>query len=86
MGTCIHRFQGDPLSARGGLGDGCSANTPSPLPPLQCSFALVQYGRVIQTEFNLQDSQNMTASLAKVQNITQVRNVTRTASAIQHVL
>ncbi|XP_017204454.1 integrin alpha-E isoform X4 [Oryctolagus cuniculus] len=52
----------------------------------ECSFALVQYGRVIQTEFNLQDSQNMTASLAKVQNITQVRNVTRTASAIQHVL
>ncbi|XP_029785105.1 integrin alpha-E isoform X2 [Suricata suricatta] len=52
----------------------------------QCSFALVQYGEVIQTEFDLWDSQDAAASLAKVQNITQVGNVTKTASAIQHVL
>ncbi|XP_008567264.1 PREDICTED: integrin alpha-E [Galeopterus variegatus] len=52
----------------------------------ECSFALVQYGEVIQTEFDLQDSQDVMASLARVQNITQVGNVTKTASAIQHVL
>ncbi|KAF0871359.1 ITAE protein, partial [Crocuta crocuta] len=52
----------------------------------QCSFALVQYGEVIQTEFDLRDSQDVMASLARVQNITQVGNVTKTASAIQHVL
>ncbi|XP_048222214.1 integrin alpha-E [Perognathus longimembris pacificus] len=52
----------------------------------ECSFALVQYGGVIQTEFNLQDSQDVMASLARVQNITQVKQVTKTASAMQHVL
>ncbi|XP_023374471.1 integrin alpha-E [Otolemur garnettii] len=52
----------------------------------ECSFALVQYGEVIQTEFDLRDSQDMTATLAKVQNIIQVGNLTRTASAMQHVL
>ncbi|XP_004433494.1 PREDICTED: integrin alpha-E isoform X1 [Ceratotherium simum simum] len=52
----------------------------------ECSFALVQYGEVIQTEFDLQDSQDEMASLARVQNITQVGNVTKTASAMQHVL
>lgn len=52
----------------------------------ECSFALVQYGEVIQTEFDLQDSQDVMASLARVQNITQVGNVTKTASAMQHVL
>uniref|UniRef100_A0A8D2JNP2 Integrin subunit alpha E n=1 Tax=Sciurus vulgaris TaxID=55149 RepID=A0A8D2JNP2_SCIVU len=40
----------------------------------ECSFALVQYGDVIQTEFDLRDSQDVMASLA------------RTASAMQHVL
>lgn len=60
---------------------------PLPLgPSLQCSFALVQYGEVIQTEFDLRYSQDVVASLARVQNITQVRNVTKTASALQHVL
>ncbi|XP_057570241.1 integrin alpha-E [Hippopotamus amphibius kiboko] len=53
---------------------------------LECSFAVVQYGEVIQTELDLQDSQNVTASLARVQNITQVGKVTKTASAMQHVL
>ncbi|XP_021093790.1 integrin alpha-E isoform X2 [Heterocephalus glaber] len=52
----------------------------------ECSFALVQYGEVIQTEFDLRDSQDVSASLARVQNITQVGNVTKTASAMQHVL
>ncbi|XP_008058937.1 integrin alpha-E [Carlito syrichta] len=52
----------------------------------ECSFALVQYGEVIQTEFDLRDSQDEMASLARVQNITQVGNVTKTASAIQYVL
>lgn len=55
-------------------------------PALQCSFALVQYGDVIQTEFDLRYSQDVRASLSKVQNITQVKNVTKTASAMQHVL
>ncbi|XP_077021688.1 integrin alpha-E isoform X2 [Tamandua tetradactyla] len=52
----------------------------------ECSFALVQYGEVIQTEFDLQDSQDVMASLVRVQNITQVGKVTKTASAMQHVL
>ncbi|XP_031207607.1 integrin alpha-E isoform X4 [Mastomys coucha] len=52
----------------------------------ECSFALVQYGAVIQTEFDLQESWDINASLAKVQSIVQVKNVTKTASAMQHVL
>ncbi|GAB1296414.1 Integrin alpha-E [Apodemus speciosus] len=52
----------------------------------ECSFALVQYGGVIQTEFDLQESRDINASLAKVQSIVQVKSVTKTASAIQHVL
>uniref|UniRef100_A0A8C2VR83 Integrin subunit alpha E n=1 Tax=Chinchilla lanigera TaxID=34839 RepID=A0A8C2VR83_CHILA len=52
----------------------------------ECSFALVQYGTVIQTEFDLRDSQDVNASLARIQNIVQVGNVTKTASAMQHVL
>uniref|UniRef100_A0A8C3HVI1 Integrin subunit alpha E n=1 Tax=Chrysemys picta bellii TaxID=8478 RepID=A0A8C3HVI1_CHRPI len=52
----------------------------------ECDFALVQYGFEIRTEFNLRDSWNANATLQKVQNITQLRSVTKTASAIQHVL
>ncbi|XP_006899853.1 PREDICTED: integrin alpha-E [Elephantulus edwardii] len=52
----------------------------------ECNFALVQYGAEIRTEFDLLDSQDVMASLARVQNITQVGNVTKTASAMQHVL
>ncbi|XP_028643062.1 integrin alpha-E [Grammomys surdaster] len=52
----------------------------------ECSFALVQYGAVIQTEFDLQESRDINASLAKVQSIVQVKEVTKTASAMQHVL
>lgn len=52
----------------------------------ECSFALVQYGAVIQTEFDLLESRDINASLAKVQSIVQVKEVTKTASAMQHVL
>ncbi|XP_060060152.1 integrin alpha-E [Erinaceus europaeus] len=52
----------------------------------ECRFALVQYGDVIQTEFDLEYSQNIKASLDKVQSIIQVGHVTKTASAMQHVL
>ncbi|XP_019400862.1 PREDICTED: integrin alpha-E [Crocodylus porosus] len=52
----------------------------------ECNFALVQYGTDIRTEFDLRDSWNTNATLQKVQNITQLGNVTKTASAIQHVL
>ncbi|XP_068939337.1 LOW QUALITY PROTEIN: integrin alpha-E [Petaurus breviceps papuanus] len=52
----------------------------------ECRFAVVQYGEVIQTEFDLEYSRDARASLQRVMNITQVGNVTKTASAIQHVL
>ncbi|XP_025070615.1 integrin alpha-E [Alligator sinensis] len=52
----------------------------------ECNFALVQYGMDIRTEFDLRDSWNTSATLQKIQNIIQLCNVTRTASAIQHVL
>ncbi|KAF4012241.1 hypothetical protein G4228_004238 [Cervus hanglu yarkandensis] len=52
----------------------------------ECRFAVVQYGEVIQTELDLLDSQDITASLDRVKNITQVKKVTKTASAMQHVL
>lgn len=55
-------------------------------PALQCRFAVVQYGEVIQTELDLLDSQDIRASLDRVKNITQVKKVTKTASAMQHVL
>lgn len=74
------------LSVPHSSGHGNSASLLLPLPSLQCSFALVQYGGVIQTEFDLRYSQDVMASLSKVQNITQVKNVTKTASAMQHVL
>ncbi|XP_044525414.1 integrin alpha-E [Gracilinanus agilis] len=52
----------------------------------KCRFALVQYGEVIQTELELEDSEDASAALWRVQNIVQVGKVTKTASAIQHVL
>ncbi|XP_074153729.1 integrin alpha-E [Sminthopsis crassicaudata] len=52
----------------------------------KCRFALVQYGAVIQTEFDLEDSRDAHAALQRVRNISQVKEVTKTASAIQHVL
>ncbi|XP_071994510.1 integrin alpha-E isoform X2 [Engystomops pustulosus] len=53
----------------------------------ECEFAVVQYGDIIQTEFDLQDShQDSLYILEKVKNIQQVGNVTKTASALLHVL
>ncbi|XP_017527099.3 integrin alpha-E isoform X1 [Manis javanica] len=52
----------------------------------ECNFALVQYGDVIQTEFDLRYSQDVMASLNRVKDVIQVGSVTKTASAIQHVL
>ncbi|KAM4701861.1 integrin alpha-E [Discoglossus pictus] len=54
---------------------------------LTCEFAVVQYSHNIATEFDLQDSRDSSSStLEKVQAIKHMRNVTRTASALQHVL
>uniref|UniRef100_A0A4W2CCB0 Integrin subunit alpha E n=1 Tax=Bos indicus x Bos taurus TaxID=30522 RepID=A0A4W2CCB0_BOBOX len=52
----------------------------------ECRFAVVQYGEVIQTELDLLDSQDVRASLDRVKNISQVGKITKTASAMQHVL
>ncbi|XP_068126463.1 integrin alpha-E isoform X2 [Hyperolius riggenbachi] len=53
----------------------------------ECEFAVVQYGEVIQTEFNIEESRKDSRSiLEKVQNIKQLGNVTKTASALLHVL
>ncbi|KAM4046112.1 LOW QUALITY PROTEIN: integrin alpha-E [Anomaloglossus baeobatrachus] len=53
----------------------------------ECEFAVVQYGDVIQTEFDLLDSREDSLSIhEKIQNITQVGEVTKTASALLHVL
>ncbi|XP_066492538.1 integrin alpha-E [Tiliqua scincoides] len=52
----------------------------------ECVFALVQYGTVIQTEFDLRDGGDASSALKKVQAVRQVGNATRTASAIKHVL
>ncbi|XP_078536079.1 integrin alpha-E isoform X2 [Lissotriton helveticus] len=53
---------------------------------LECEFAVVQYGTEIRTEFDLRQSRDSQAALRKVQDIKQVGNVTKTASAIQHVM
>ncbi|KAM5180776.1 integrin alpha-E-like [Mantella aurantiaca] len=53
----------------------------------ECEFAVVQYGYVIQTEFDIQDSRSDSNNiLHKVEAIEQVNNVTKTASALLHVL
>ncbi|XP_063002854.1 integrin alpha-E [Elgaria multicarinata webbii] len=52
----------------------------------ECVFALVQYGNIIKTEFDLRDGRKDGPALEKVPGVTQVCSVTRTASAIQHVL
>ncbi|CAM4571373.1 unnamed protein product [Lepidochelys kempii] len=50
------------------------------------TFAVVQYGAEIQTEFDLQESSNKSTALCKVHNIMRLGSVTKTASALQHVL
>lgn len=52
----------------------------------QVKFAVVQYGAEIRTEFDLQESCNKSSALFKVHNIMQLGSVTKTASALQHVL
>ncbi|XP_009988429.1 PREDICTED: integrin alpha-E [Tauraco erythrolophus] len=52
----------------------------------ECDFAVVQYGLEIRTEFDLRENWDPRATLQKVLDIVQVCNVTRTASAMQHVL
>ncbi|XP_073472988.1 integrin alpha-E [Aquarana catesbeiana] len=53
----------------------------------ECEFAVVQYGDVIQTEFDIQDSRRDSSYiLHKAEAIKQVGNVTKTASALLHVL
>lgn len=57
-------------------------------PPLslQCNFAIVQYGSSIRTELSLLDNEDGARSLQKVKEIKQIYNLTKTASAINHVL
>ncbi|KAG9486057.1 hypothetical protein GDO78_008897, partial [Eleutherodactylus coqui] len=53
----------------------------------ECEFAVVQYGAIIQTEFDLRDSRKYNLDIVeKVEKIEQVGNVTKTASALLHVL
>ncbi|XP_072909170.1 integrin alpha-E-like [Hemitrygon akajei] len=53
----------------------------------ECEFALVQYGRKIETVFDLKDSQKLSSGIFPiVRNMSQLGEVTKTASAIQHVL
>lgn len=77
--------RGSHLRGRGGLEQLCQT-PPFLAPALQCRFAVVQYGEVIQTELDLLDSQDVRASLDRVKNISQVGKITKTASAMQHVL
>ncbi|XP_051521199.1 integrin alpha-E isoform X2 [Myxocyprinus asiaticus] len=51
-----------------------------------CDFAIVQYGSMIRTELSLLDNAEGTKTLEKVKNIHQIYNLTKTASAINHVL
>ncbi len=53
---------------------------------LQCNFAIVQYGSKIRTELSLLDNEDGAESLQKVKEIKQIYNLTKTASAIHHVL
>lgn len=89
VSPCVQGPQSRQVLSSCTSGAGCLFYSLTPPPPpsaLQCSFALVQYGGVIQTEFDLQESRDINASLAKVQSIVQVKSVTKTASAMQHVL
>ncbi|KAK6475437.1 integrin alpha-E-like isoform X1 [Huso huso] len=51
-----------------------------------CGFAIVQYGEEIQTELSLNENNDTESVLKKVQDIKQLGKITKTASAIQHVL
>ncbi|XP_016092212.1 integrin alpha-E-like [Sinocyclocheilus grahami] len=51
-----------------------------------CNFAIVQYGQEIRTELSLLDNENSARALLKVKEIQQLLKITKTASAIHHVL
>nr|XP_055052182.1 integrin alpha-E-like [Misgurnus anguillicaudatus] len=51
-----------------------------------CAFTIVQYGSRIRTELPLQDNKDASRTLEKVKEIQQLGNLTKTASAIHHVL
>uniref|UniRef100_A0A671N5G2 Integrin alpha-E-like n=1 Tax=Sinocyclocheilus anshuiensis TaxID=1608454 RepID=A0A671N5G2_9TELE len=51
-----------------------------------CNFAIVQYGSKIRTELSLLDNDNGAKTLQKVKEIQQIYSLTKTASAIHHVL
>nr|XP_055052171.1 integrin alpha-E [Misgurnus anguillicaudatus] len=51
-----------------------------------CDFAIVQYGSRIETELSLLDNKDGNRTLEKVKQIKQLYNLTKTASAIHHVL
>ncbi|MCJ8739935.1 hypothetical protein PDJAM_G00052890, partial [Pangasius djambal] len=51
-----------------------------------CNFAIVQYGRDIRTELSLKENNDSLGALEKVKNIKQVHAITKTASALYHVL
>ncbi|XP_047676831.1 integrin alpha-E isoform X2 [Tachysurus fulvidraco] len=51
-----------------------------------CNFAIVQFGRDIRTELSLQENDDSNYALDKVKNIEQLGAVTKTASALYHVL
>ncbi|KAI5098705.1 integrin alpha-E isoform X1, partial [Silurus meridionalis] len=51
-----------------------------------CNFAIVQFGREIRTELSLTENNDTLSALDKVKSIKQVHAITKTASAIYHVL
>ncbi|KAB5550205.1 hypothetical protein PHYPO_G00051150 [Pangasianodon hypophthalmus] len=51
-----------------------------------CNFAIVQYGRDIRTELSLNENNDSLGALDKVKNIKQIHAITKTASALYHVL
>ncbi|GAA6106323.1 integrin alpha-E isoform X2 [Tachysurus ichikawai] len=51
-----------------------------------CNFAIVQFGRDIRTELSLQENNDSNYALDKVKNIKQLGAITKTASALYHVL
>lgn len=54
--------------------------------PLQCKFAVVQFGRDIRTELYLNENDDCLRALDKVKNIKQISAITKTTSALYHVL
>ncbi|XP_067307222.1 integrin alpha-E-like [Pseudorasbora parva] len=51
-----------------------------------CDFAIVQYGNFTRTELSLLENEDGGRALDKVKEIQQIGSVTKTASAIHHVL